>query len=382
MKYYLIAGEASGDLHASNLMKAIREKDENATFRFFGGDCMAAVGGEPVKHYREMAYMGFMPVLLHARVILRSLRLCKEDIVAWQPDLLILVDYAGFNLKIAAFIKKNHPSIPIHYYISPKIWAWKTYRIRYFKRDVDKMYIVFPFEKDFFAKHDYPATYVGNPSVDSVEAFRALPFDEAAWRKKCGLSADKPILALLSGSRKQEVTRNLPTMLRVAALYQDRFQVVVSGGPGLDASFYQKMLSEYNFPLLFGETYSLLSAAHTALVVSGTATLETALFDVPQVVCYNMFGGPILTKLIRRYFIRTPFISLVNLVAGQEVVKELISYQYTYDILSEELKKIIEDSPNRIAMKQAYTDIHRLLGEPGTAQRAASLITDFLKNKH
>lgn len=376
MRYYLIAGEASGDLHASNLMKALREKDSEAEFRFFGGDAMAQVGGSPVKHYREMAYMGFLPVLLHARVILANMRLCKRDILEWQPHVLILVDYAGFNLKIAAYIKKKAPHIPIHYYISPKIWAWKQYRIRYFIRDVDEMYIVFPFEKDFFARHHYPVHYVGNPSVDSVNAFLRQAPDTTAWRKTNALD-ERPILALLAGSRRQEVSRNLPLMLKVASAYADEFQVVVAGAPGLEASFYEPYLKACSFRLLFSQTYPLLAAAHTALVVSGTATLETALFGVPQVVCYALNVGPFpkwTTKLIRTYWIKTAYISLVNLVAGKEVVRELISYEYTEAVLSKELERIIREGKDRQAIVEAYAEIKEKLGEEGTAGRTASLL--------
>lgn len=387
MKYYLIAGEASGDLHASNLMKSLTAEDPQASFRFYGGDRMREAGKNQasegafdglVCHYRDLAYMGFWPVLTHAGTILRRLRECKKDIAAWHPDVLILVDYADFNLKIAKFVRKNLPDVPVHYYISPKIWAWKGWRIRNFKRDVDRMYIVFPFEKEYFRNHRYEVDYVGNPSVDSVSAFKehwnGNPEAEASWLQAHGLQADKPVLALLPGSRRQEVRRNLSKMLVAAAEVENDFQVVVSGAPGLSPDFYREQFGELACPIVFGETYALLSVAHTALVVSGTATLETALFNVPQVVCYYMPTGRLLTRLGRRFLIRTPFISLVNLVAGYEVVRELVSYEYTLENLKSELSLIAKDTPQRAAVLEGYRKMREELGGPGASERAARLI--------
>ena len=378
MKYYIIAGEASGDLHASNLMKGLRQLDSRAEFRFFGGDRMAAVGGNPVRHYRDLAYMGFLPVLLHARKILSNMAFCQHDVQQWQPDVLILVDYAGFNLKMAAFARKHCPGLPVFYYISPKIWAWKQWRIRNFKRDVDRMFIVFPFERQFFARHHYPVTYVGNPSADSVGTYLTHRPDREAWCRQHGLDPQKPILAVLAGSRRQEIKRNLPHMLAAADRYP-QVQVVVSGAPGLEPSFYEPFLKGRACPIVFGETYALLSVAYAALVVSGTATLETALFDVPQVVCYNLFGGPLGTKLVRRFLIKTPFISLVNLVAGREVVKELIAYRCRPDQIAAELGPLLNDSPERRAMMQGYADMHRELGGVGAGRRAAAEMLSALR---
>lgn len=381
MKYYLIVGEASGDLHASNLMKALLRRDAQAEFRYFGGDAMAAVGGTLVKHYRELAYMGFLPVLLHARTILKNMDLCRRDVLSWQPDVLILVDYAGFNLKMAAYVSQHAPSIPIHYYISPKIWAWKSHRIKQFRRYVDHLYLIFPFEQDWFAQRHYQADYVGNPSVDSVSAFLAQRPVREEWCRQHGLDAQKPILALLAGSRKQEVNRNLPLMLKVAARYADRFQVVVAGAPGLAPDQYAQHMTDTPFPLVFNQTYALLSVAHTALVVSGTATLETALFDVPQVVCYYLAGGRVLTKLVRRFFIRTPFISLVNLVAGKKVVEELVAYDYTEARLEACLAPLLSDTPQRRQMLQDYARLHQLLGEAGASEHTADLLYRRLTNE-
>ena len=287
MKYYLIAGEASGDLHASNLMAALKENDPKAEFRFLGGDLMRAVGGTLVKHYREMAFMGFIPVLLNLRTILNNMKTCQEDIRRYQPDVVILIDYPGFNLKIAKYVK-TQLGLPVYYYISPKIWAWKQYRIRDFRRYVDRMFCILPFETEFFRKLNYSVDYVGNPSVDSVAYYKehqAIPKD--TFIKEEGL-ANKPILALLSGSRKQEIKDNLPTMLKVASAYPD-YQPVIAGAPGIDPAYYQEYIGSYPAKIVFGKTYPLLQHSAAALVTSGTATLETALFRVPQVVYFQAF---------------------------------------------------------------------------------------------
>ena len=286
MKYYLIVGEASGDLHASHLMAALKEEDPQAEFRFFGGDLMAAVGGTMVKHYKELAYMGFIPVLLHLRAIFANMKCCKEDVVTWQPDVLILVDYPGFNLNIAKFIHA-HTQIPVFYYISPKIWAWKEYRIKNIKRDVDELFSILPFEVEFFeGKHQYPIHYVGNPTMDEVVAFcssHSGVLEE--FVKSNGLSS-KPIIALLAGSRKQEIKDNLPDMLRAASAFPD-YQLVLAGAPGISPEYYRKYVGGVSVKIVFNQTFSLLQQAEAALVTSGTATLETALFRVPQVVCYH-----------------------------------------------------------------------------------------------
>lgn len=376
MKYYLIAGEASGDLHASNLMAAIKTEDPHAEFRFFGGDLMRAVGGTLVKHYREMAYMGVIPVLLHARTILRNMRLCRDDIRAYRPDVVVLVDYPGFNLKIARFVKTTL-SIPVYYYISPKIWAWKKYRIRSFRRYVDRMFCILPFEVDFFRSLDYPVDYVGNPSVDAVAAFREAQRERPdTFLRDHGLT-DRPVLALLAGSRRHEIRRNLPVMLDVAARFPD-LQAVVAGAPGLTADDYRSCLGERTTPkIIYGQTYHLLSHASAALVTSGTATLEAALFRVPQVVCYHVSGGRLVNFVFDRFF-HVPYISLVNLIAGREVVSELFGAKFSAERIHAELKRIVEDLPYRAGMREGYDRVIAALGQPGASQHAARLIVESL----
>ena len=378
MKYYLIVGEASGDLHASNLMKAIKSVDSSAEFRFFGGDLMSAVGGECVKHYRELAYMGFIPVLMHLRKIFSNMSLCKRDIVAWNPDVLILVDYPGFNLSIAEHIHKN-TDIPVYYYISPKIWAWKEYRIKNIKRDVDELFSILPFEIDFFEKkHDYRINYIGNPCVDAVDAFlRNAPEERGAFIERNGL-ADKPIVALLAGSRKQEIKANLPMMLEAVKHYPG-YQPVIAGAPGIDKEFYKPYL-DAGARIVFGETYNILNTAHAALVTSGTATLETGIFRVPQVVCYATPMARLYSWLKKR-FLKVKFVSLVNLVAGREVVRELVAADMTIENVKSELGKILFDGEERTTMLKEYDRMLGILGEAGASERAAGKIVGLLKNR-
>lgn len=377
MKYFLIAGEASGDLHASNLMAALKEQDAEADFRFFGGDLMQAVGGILLKHYREMAFMGFIPVLLNLRTILHNMKTCQEEIGRYQPDVVILIDYPGFNLKIAKYVK-TVLHLPVYYYISPKIWAWKQYRIKDFRRYVDRMFCILPFEKEFFRKFDYPVDYVGNPSVDSVARFKekqaANPDNFLADE---GLSG-KPILALLAGSRRQEIKDNLPTMLEVAAAFPD-YQPVIAGAPGLEPDYYKQYIGNHPAHIVFGKTYDLLQHSHTALVTSGTATLETGLFRVPQVVCYYVMAGH-LSSFIFRHFFHTKYISLVNLIAGREVVQELFGARFSQQQIHDELGKLLHDKSYRQEMLDGYDEIIRLLGKPGASQRAAELIFRSLKH--
>ena len=349
MKYYLIVGEASGDLHASNLMRALKERDSQADFRFFGGDLMQAVGGTLVKHYRDLAYMGFIPVLLHLRTIFRNMDFCKKDIVDWQPDVVILVDYPGFNLKIAEFVKK-HTDIPVYYYISPKIWAWKEYRIKNIKRDVDELFSILPFEVDFFKGHQYPIHYVGNPCVDAVDAFQKT--NQETWSEfiKANELGDKPVIALLAGSRKQEIKDNLPDMLEAAKPFVDKYQLVLAGAPGIEPSYYQQYIgTEVPVKIVFGRTYRLLSQSKVALVTSGTATLETALFRVPQVVCYYIAMGKVVSFL-RRHILKVKYISLVNLVANKEVVRELVADTMTVANVRSELDALLNDANYRDTM--------------------------------
>ena len=379
MKYYLIVGEASGDLHASNLMKSIKAIDADAEFRFFGGDLMSAVGGTRVKHYRELAYMGFIPVLMHLRTIFANMRLCKKDVEEWAPDALILVDYPGFNLSVAEYIHKN-TEIPVYYYISPKIWAWKERRIKNIKRDIDELFSILPFEIDFFEKkHDYKINYVGNPCVDAVDGFkRNKALSRATFLAQNGL-ADKPIIALLAGSRKQEIKANLPMMLQAVKHYP-AYQAVLAGAPGIDKEFYEPYL-DAGVNVVYGQTYDLLNNSHAALVTSGTATLETALFNVPQVVCYAMPMGRLYSWL-KKHFLKVKYISLVNLVAGREVVRELVAADMTLQNVIAELGELLPvDGEKRTAMLGEYSRMMDILGKPGASQRAAEKIVSLLKSR-
>lgn len=367
MKYYLIVGEASGDLHASNLMRALLQEDPKAEFRFFGGDLMKEVGGTCVRHYKSLAYMGFIPVLLHLRTILRNMEFCKNDVEAWNPDVLILVDYPGFNLKIAQYIKL-HTEIPIFYYISPKIWAWKEYRIKNIQHDVDAMFSILPFEVEFYQRYHFPVHYVGNPCVDAVDAFRK-DFNETF---ETFVSAhnweQKPIIALLAGSRKQEIKDNLRRMIKTSRYFPD-YQFVVAGAPGIEADFYRRYM-DADTKIVFGETYRLLSHATAALVTSGTATLETALFRTPQVVCYYTAAGK-LVSLLRRMILKVPFVSLVNLIAGKEVVTELVAGDMQVKAIKQELSYILPGSERRKRMLENYDCLIQILGKAGASGRAA-----------
>ena len=379
MKYYLIVGEASGDLHASHLMAALKEEDSQAEFRFFGGDLMAAVGGVMVKHYKELAYMGFIPVLLHLRTIFANMKRCKEDIVAWQPDVLILVDYPGFNLDIAKFVHAN-TRIPVFYYISPKIWAWKEYRIKNIKRDVDELFSILPFEVEFFeGKHGYPIHYVGNPTVDEVTAFLASSsetFDD--FVRANGLSA-KPVIALLAGSRKQEIKDNLPDMLRAAASFPD-YQLVLAGAPGISPESSQRYVGGVDVKIIFNKTFPLLRQAEAALVTSGTATLETALFRVPQAVCYHTPIGKVIAFL-KRHILKVKYISLVNLIANREVVKELVADTMTVEQVRSELNRILYDKEYCRQMLEGYEYMASCLGEAGAPKHAAREMVALLRRR-
>lgn len=395
MKYYIIAGEASGDLHASNLMRSLKAKDPEAEFRFFGGDLMKGVGGTLVKHYRELAYMGFVQVALHAGTILKNMRQCKEDIVAWKPDVVILVDYPGFNLKIAKYVK-THTQIPVYYYISPKIWAWKEYRIKDIRRYVDELFSILPFEVPYFAGHSYPIHYVGNPCVDAVAEFKAQyteSRDEFCARH--GLNPDLPIVALLAGSRKQEIKDNLPIMLSATKHFMPGrtshrneikgFQWVIAGAPGIDKAMYKDICSKSEVSrgvtVVYNETYALLSHSHAAMVTSGTATLETALFRVPQVVCYYIMCGKVVSWL-RRLVLKVKYISLVNLVADFPLVRELVADEMRERELTEELNLLLLDDFYRNRMFSEYDKmVIAPLGEPGASEHAATAIAQLLRKR-
>lgn len=379
MKYYLIVGEASGDLHASRLMESIRKFDEGAAFRFFGGDLMQKVGGQRVRHYEELAYMGFIPVLLHLPTIIKNMNLCKQDIVKWQPDVVILVDYPGFNLKIAKYVHKN-TKIPVYYYISPKIWAWKEWRIRAIKRDVREMFSILPFEIDFYErKHNYKIHYVGNPTAEEVATFKAqYPESKDEFCSRNGLNS-KPIIAILSGSRKQEIKDNLPAMLEAGSRFED-YQLVIAGAPSIDDKFYEKYIADKDVKIVKNETYQLLSHATTAIVTSGTATLETALFNVPQVVCYKT-PLPNLIRFAFNHIIKVKYISLVNLIANKEVVQELMAERFRINNIVNEVYKLLPNKPARQTMLDDYKTMQEKLGDYCAPDNAAISIVHLLKNE-
>ena len=380
MKYYLIVGEASGDLHASHLMSSLVSRDPEAQFRFFGGDMMSEAAGRRgvrLKHYRELAYMGFIPVLLHLNTILKNMKRCQEDIVAWHPDVVILVDYPGFNLKVAKYIKE-HTSIPLYYYISPKIWAWKEHRIKAIKRDISEMYSILPFEVPFYEqKHGYPIHYVGNPTADEVRQFRV------SYDGKLDIPNDngKPIIAILAGSRLQEIKDNLPAMIEATRHLSDRYQMVLAAAPGVPADYYDRFLQGSSVRIVYGQTYPLLSHSVAALVTSGTATLETCLFRVPQVVCYRMIF-PKLVAILRRILLKVKYISLVNLIADAEVVRELVADTFTVDNIRRELDAILPGSPARDVMLRGYDEVSRRLGTSVAPDNAAQLIVKALRGRN
>lgn len=379
MKYYLIVGEASGDLHASHLMSELRNADVDAEFRFFGGDMMLAVGGTRVRHYRELAYMGFIPVLMHLRTIFRNMAMCKADIVAWQPDAVILVDYPGFNLDIAKFVH-SHTRIPVYYYISPKIWAWKEWRIKAIKRDVDELFSILPFEVPFFEqKHHYPIHYVGNPTADEVRQFKAAYKESTAeFATRHGL-ADKPIIALLAGSRRQEIKDNLPTMIAAASRFGE-YQMVLAGAPGISSDYYDRFIAGTGVRLVDNDTYALLSHAAAAVVTSGTATLETALFGVPQVVCYET-PLPRFIAFCRRHVLKVKYISLVNLIADADVVPELVADTFSANNIASWLSRILPGKADRNAMLKGYEKVRRELGDTVAPQNAARIMVELLRKQ-
>lgn len=365
MKYYIIAGEASGDLHGSNLMKAIYQEDASADIRFWGGDLMQGVGGTLVKHYRDLAFMGFVEVVLNLKTILNNIKICKADILNFQPDVIIYIDYPGFNMRIAEWAKKL--GYQNHYYISPQIWAWKEGRIKAIKRDVDYMYVILPFEKDFYEKkHNFPVAFVGHPLIDAIAGRTKKSLETFKAENQLD---DKPIIALLPGSRKQEIAKMLSIMLSVVDDFKE-YQFVIAGAPSQDFAFYQQFLTTQNVKFISNKTYDLLSVAHAALVTSGTATLETALFKVPQVVCYK---GSWISYQIAKRIITLKFISLVNLIMDKEVVKELIQEDLNSKNLKIELNKIIQGE-SRIQILEEYNLLEQKLGGTGASKKTAQLI--------
>ena len=365
MKYYIIAGEASGDLHGSNLMKAIYHEDASAEIRFWGGDLMQAVGGTLVKHYRDLAFMGFVEVVLNLKTILNNIKVCKADILLFQPDVIIYIDYPGFNMRIAEWAKKL--GFQNHYYISPQIWAWKEGRIKAIKRDVDYMYVILPFEKDFYEKkHQFPVEFVGHPLIDAIAGRTKKSFETFIIENQL---ENKPIIALLPGSRKQEIAKMLSIMLSIIDDFKD-YQFVIAGAPSQDFEFYQQFLTTQNVKFISNKTYDLLSVAHAALVTSGTATLETALFKVPQVVCYK---GSWISYQIAKRIITLKYISLVNLIMDKTVVTELIQEELNPKNLKSELNKIISGTTrNEILLD--YEALEQKLGGTGASKKTAALI--------
>lgn len=377
MKYYLIVGEASGDLHASRLMRSLKKVDEFAEFRFFGGDLMAAEGGTRVKHYKELAYMGFFPVLLHLGTIFSNMKMCKDDIVKWKPDVVILVDYPGFNLNIAKFLKKK-TNIPAYYYISPKIWAWKEWRIRSIRRDIAEMFSILPFEVPFYEKkHHYPIHYVGNPTAQEVNEFRAgyqQPFEEFCTENQ--LDIHRPILALLAGSRLQEIKDNLPAMIEVAERFED-FQMVLAGAPSIEDKYYEQFVKGTPVKMVRNKTYQLLSHSTAALVTSGTATLETALFNVPQVVCYET-PLPRLVRFAFDHIMSCKYISLVNLIADKEVVQEMFADRFKVDAIADQLYQLLPGKEGRERMLAEYQVVRERLGNQMAPDEAATIMHGLL----
>jgi lipid-A-disaccharide synthase len=376
MRYFFIAGEASGDLHASNLMRELKIQDSKAEFCFLGGDLMQTQGGAMVKHYRQMAFMGIVAVLKNARTVLKNLSDCKKAIVDFQPDVLILVDYPGFNLRIARFVKKNLKT-KVYYYISPKIWAWKEYRIRDIQKYIDKMFTIFPFETAFYAKHNYQVEYVGNPTVDSITNRPNQNQSFAEFTSKNNLS-DQPVIAILAGSRKQEIAGCLPRMISATNQFK-AYQPVISGAPGIEKEYYHFILKNENIPIIFGQTYELLQHAKAAVVNSGTATLETALIGTPQAVVYHVPGGR-LGYLVKIIVVKLNFISLVNIIAGKEVVKELIAHLFTVEKVTKELDLILNNDAYRQKMISRYSELKKELGEGGAAKRAAEKMIQLLSD--
>jgi len=376
MRYFIIAGEASGDLHASHLMGALKKKDPEASFCFFGGELMSEQGGVLLKHYREMAFMGFFTVLMNLGQIKKNFKLAQDELLKFNPDVLILVDYPGFNLRMAKFAKEH--GIKTFYYISPKIWAWKPGRVKWVKNYVDELFTIFPFEKDFYDKHDYKIRYVGNPTVDelAVRSNRGQTFNSFVGEN--GLR-DQPIVALLAGSRRQEIKLILPTLTRVAELFPD-YQFVIAGAPSLSLRLYEDNMPGHKIPVIFGKTYELLQQSRAAVVASGTATLETSVINIPQVVCYIIELGRF-TSLLRKIFLKIQWISLVNLVMNKEIVREFFQENCKPKAIAEELKELLDDGSYREEMLQNYSLMLAKLGPPGCADRAAEEMVILLQSR-
>ncbi|TLX72858.1 lipid-A-disaccharide synthase [Labilibacter sediminis] len=375
MKYYIIAGEPSGDLHASNLMKSIKNEDPNSEFRFWGGDLMKAVGGDLVRHYNETAYMGIKEVIANLGKIKANFKLCKQDLLNYNPDVLILVDYPGFNLRMAEFAHKK--GIKVFYYISPKIWAWNTKRVKKIKAYVDKMFTILPFETKFYGEFGVPIEYVGNPILDAIDSRKNKNEDIATFKERNGLDK-KPLVAILAGSRRQELNYILPEMLKVIDEFPD-YQFVIAGAPSFTEADYSTFIQSKDVKVIFDQTYELLQQAQGALVTSGTATLETALLDCPQIVCYKMWGGDLFYKFLQAFVLKVKHISLVNLILGKEGVKEIVQDSLNPKVLKNELSKLLTDQDYRINIFNHYNELHKIMGKPGTSAKAANLMVEELR---
>ncbi len=373
MRYYVIAGEASGDLHASNLMKELKESDPGAQFRCWGGNLMQQQGGELVKHYRDLAFMGFAEVVSHLPDILRNFRFCKSDLVAFKPDVLLLIDYPGFNLRMAKFASEQ--GIRVFYYISPQLWAWHSSRVKKVKACVDKMFVILPFEKEFYARFNYPVDFVGHPLLDVI--YKGMELNSRASFLDRNHLEDQPIIALLPGSRKMEIGKMLTEMLSVKEAFPG-YQFVIAGAPSIEADFYGKYTDKAGIQLVKGQTYDLLSHSSAALVTSGTATLETALFGIPQVVCYK---GNALSYMVARRIVNVNYISLVNLIANKPVVTELIQDELSPENLERTLRQVLDDENIRQGILAGYEDVKQKLGGPGAAKRTAGLMVQYLREK-
>jgi len=374
-KYYIIAGEASGDLHGSNLMKELKKADKDAQFRFFGGDLMQQVGGTLVKHYREMAFMGFVNVLLNLKTIKRNLDLCKKDILAFQPDVLILIDYPGFNLRIAEFAKQHN--LKVFYYISPKVWAWKKHRVKKIKTFVDEMFTIFPFETEFYKIYNFDVHYVGNPLLDSISAFRKKALSKDEFFKMNHLD-ERPLVALLAGSRVQEIKRMLPFMLKIAGEFPG-YQFVVAGVKNIDGELYNTYLNNSGVKIIFDQTYDLLNNAHAALVSSGTAALETALFNIPQTVIYKVEGGWVTDFIFRNFIFKMAGVSLPNIIMNREIVREFIQVKMTFKNVKAEMERLLFNEKYRGKIFADYNRLKELMGELGCSKRAADKMVKLLK---
>ena len=373
MKYYIIAGEASGDLHGSNLIKALKRSDPEASIRCWGGDLMEAEGATVVKNYRETAFMGLIEVIAHARTIAKNLKFCKQDILEFSPDVVVLIDYPGFNLRIARFAKANR--LHVYYYISPKVWVWKESRVKTIKQFVDKMFVIFPFEKAFYAKHDYEVDFVGNPLIDAIEERRQTMVSREEFLRKNNLS-ERPIVALLPGSRKQEITKLLPVMSGIVTRFPG-YQFVIASTSSFDLTFYRKYMANSQCSLVFNQTYELLNYATAAVVASGTATLETALFNIPQVVVYKINQA---TYTLVKPFVPVKYFSLVNIIMDEEVVKELLQYNLDRDIVNE-LGRILYECDYREKMLFGYAELSEKCGGAGASKRVGELMVSYLRTK-